>query len=44
MPTARIEEIERTHIPKYFSRGGFVKPVYLSILRSRAYTQGGKET
>ncbi|MDH5364413.1 MAG: hypothetical protein OEW82_04510, partial [Dehalococcoidia bacterium] len=44
MPTARIKEIEEYHVPKYFSGDKFIKPLYLSILRTRIYTQVWKET
>lgn len=44
MTTQTIQEIERTHIPKHFSGDGFVKPVRLSILRSRVYTEVWQET
>jgi len=44
MPTARIKEMEKEHVPKYFTGDEFIKPVYLSILRSRYYTQSWKET
>jgi pyruvate formate-lyase/glycerol dehydratase family glycyl radical enzyme len=44
MPTARVQEIQKTHVPKYCSGDDFVKPVYLSILRTRAYTEVWKET
>jgi benzylsuccinate synthase len=44
MPTERIQEINNAHVPKYFSGDEFVKPVYLSILRSRCYTKVWKET
>lgn len=44
MLTARVAELEKNHVPKYFSGDRFVKPVYLSILRTRIYTQVWKET
>jgi len=44
MPTPRIQEIHDSHVPKYFSGNEYVKPVYLSILRSRYYTRSWKET
>ena len=44
MATARIKEIEEYHVPKYFSGDRFIKPLYLSILRTRIYTQVWKET
>ncbi|MFC1916142.1 pyruvate formate lyase family protein [Chloroflexota bacterium] len=44
MTTTRIKEIEANHVPKYFSGDHFIKPVYLSILRTRIYTQVWKET
>jgi len=44
MATARIKEIEEYHVPKYFSGDRFIKPLYLSILRTRIYTEVWKET
>jgi len=44
MATPRIQRMKKEHIPKYFTRDEFVKPVYLSILRSRYYTQSWKST
>lgn len=44
MPSERIREIVDYHVPKYFSGDHFVKPVYLSILRTRIYTELWKET
>jgi benzylsuccinate synthase len=44
MVTERIKEIVNYHVPKYFSGDKFVKPVYLSILRTRIYTEVWKET
>lgn len=44
MSTERIQKMERNHVPKYFTGDEFVKPVYLSILRSRYYTESWKET
>ena len=44
MPSEKIKRIEDYHVPKYFSGDHFVKPVYLSILRTRIYTQLWKET
>jgi len=44
MATARIKEIQEYHVPKYFSGDRFVKPAYISILRTRIYTQVWKET
>jgi len=44
MPTARIQQLEKEHVPKYCSGDDFVKPVFLSILRTRAYTEVYKET
>ena len=44
MPTERVKEITGHHVPKYFSGDHFIKPVYLSILRTRIYTQVWKET
>jgi pyruvate-formate lyase len=44
MLSPRIEKINDYHVPKYFSGDHFVKPVYLSILRTRIYTEVWKET
>ncbi len=44
MITERIKEIMDYHVPKYFSGDKFIKPVYLSILRTRIYTEVWKET
>ena len=44
MPTVRISQIKREHVPKYGTHDSYPKPVYLSIFRSRAYTQSWKET
>jgi len=45
MLTARIEELEREHIPKHFSGDqGYARPVCLSIERTRHYTESWKET
>ncbi|KYH32205.1 pyruvate formate lyase family protein [Neomoorella mulderi] len=40
----RIARYKEEHVPKHFWKEGYVKPVYLSILRSRAYTKVWKET
>ncbi len=44
MPSERIQEVVDYRVPKYFSGDHFIKPVYLSILRTRIYTQVWKET
>ena len=44
MVTTKVREIEESHIPKYFSGDKFIKPVYLSIIRTRIYTEVWKET
>jgi len=44
MLTTRIKKIAEEHIPKYCSGDDFVRPVFLSILRTRAYTEVYKET
>jgi len=44
MVTARVQTLADSHVPKYFSGDKFIKPVYLSILRTRIYTQVWKET
>lgn len=42
--TEKIKKFKEQHVPKYFSGDSFVKPLYLSILRTRIYTQVWKET
>jgi len=44
MITERIKKFKEEHVPKYFTGDHFVKPVTLSILRTRVYTQVWKET
>jgi len=44
MPSDRIKEMVKEHVPKYFTGDEFIKPIYLSPLRSRFYTQSWKET
>jgi benzylsuccinate synthase len=44
MVSATVKEIMDYHVPKYFSGDKFIKPVYLSILRTRIYTQVWMET
>lgn len=39
MPSERIKKFMEVRVPKTFSKEGYVKPVYLSILRSRAMTE-----
>jgi len=44
MLTERIQRLKDTHVPKFFESTGFVSPLYLSILRTRYYTESWKET
>jgi pyruvate-formate lyase len=45
MPTARVKRIVENHVPKYFTGDHFKVPgLYLSVLRTRIYTQVWKET
>lgn len=45
MPSVRVKEVERTHVPKYFSGDHYVNDnVYLSPERSRHYTESWKST
>lgn len=44
MPTPRLQRIKETYVPKYFSGDGFIKPIHLSVLRNRYYTESWKET
>ncbi|MBI2908539.1 MAG: hypothetical protein HYX92_12915 [Chloroflexi bacterium] len=44
MPSARIQQMQKEHCPKYHVGDDFVKPVFLSVLRSRYYTQSWKAT
>jgi hypothetical protein len=39
MATERIKEFKNEHVPKYYTGDEFVKPVYLSVHRSRCYTE-----
>ena len=40
----RLKRFKVKHVNKNFKSGGYAKPVYLSILRTRAYTKVWKET
>lgn len=40
----RIADYKEKHVPKHFMKEGYVKPVYLSIWRSRIFTRVWKET
>ena len=40
----RIKKFKEEHVPKYFTKDGFVSPMKVSILRSRVYTKIWKET
>lgn len=42
--TERVLALKENRVPKHFSREGYVKPVYLSILRSRIITKVWNET
>jgi len=45
MPTARVLELEEAHIPKHFSGDeGYARPVFVSIERTRHYTESWKRT
>ena len=46
MPTARVLELEKAHVPKHFSGDhGFANAkTYVSIERTRHYTQSWKQT
>lgn len=44
MPSKRISTFKDEHVSKVFCKEGYVNPVYLSILRSRAITEVWKET
>ena len=45
MPSPRIVEIEKAHVPKHFSGDqGYAKPVHISIERTRHYTESWKQT
>lgn len=44
MPSERVKAFMDAHVPKHFSKEGYVKPVYLSILRSRYITKTWRET
>jgi len=40
----RLINFKKKHVNKNFKESGYVHPVYLSILRSRVYTEVWKET
>ena len=42
--SARVKSFKANHVPKHFCKEGYVKPVYLSIWRSRVITKVWKET
>jgi benzylsuccinate synthase len=42
--SARVKSFKKNHVPKHFMKDGYVKPVYLSIWRSRVFTKVWKET
>lgn len=44
MPTARIMELVKDHVPKYYKGEEYVKPIYLSPERTRHYTESFKQT
>lgn len=44
MLSKRIEAFKEKHVPKHFKSEGYVKGVYLSIERSRHYTEIWKQT
>ncbi|MBI2908273.1 MAG: hypothetical protein HYX92_11550 [Chloroflexi bacterium] len=44
MPSARILQMKKEHVPKYYVGDDFVKPVIFSILRTRHYTESWKQT
>ncbi|MBI2906616.1 MAG: hypothetical protein HYX92_03050 [Chloroflexi bacterium] len=44
MPSPRIVEMKKEHVPKYYVGDDFSKPVRFSVLRSRYYTETWKET
>lgn len=44
MPSPRIQEMLEKHVPKYFAGDEYIKPIYLSIIRSRLYTESWKQT
>jgi benzylsuccinate synthase len=44
MPNERIKRFLANHVPKHFKSGGYVKGVYLSIERSRFFTESWEQT
>lgn len=40
----RVLDYKESHVPKHFWKEGYVKPIYLSVLRSRVMTKVWKET
>ncbi len=44
MLSERIKDFEKNHVPKHFKSEGYVKGVYLSIERSRYFTESWKQT
>jgi pyruvate formate-lyase/glycerol dehydratase family glycyl radical enzyme len=44
MLTERIKAFKENHVPKHFKSEGYVKGIYLSIERSRYFTESWKET
>lgn len=44
MLTERIKAFKENHVPKHFKSEGYVKGIYLSIERSRFFTESWRET
>ncbi len=44
MLTERIRSFKENHVPKHFKSEGYVKGIYLSIERSRYFTESWRET
>jgi len=44
MPTDRIKRVMENRVPKHYSGEGYSKPIYLSILRSRYFTEIRKKS
>jgi len=44
MLTERIQRLKENHVPKFFKSGDYVSPLYLSINRTRYFTESWEKT
>ena len=44
MLSERIQKFKENHVPKHFKSEGYVKGIYVTIERSRHYTESWKQT